>query len=106
MALWVVFRLLIFPYMFFVYAWQEDIPVWRVPLVIPTHCTLGCLGMLSIQSFWFKAMLKAARRSLAKAGYVEPEPENYEVNLKSSKSDGTWVGNTPRPRNVLQQDSN
>ncbi|XP_053728122.1 TLC domain-containing protein 3A-like [Synchiropus splendidus] len=55
-------RILIFPFMYAMYARQFGIPLHRVPFSLPLHCNLGNLALLLPQVYWFTLLLKKARR--------------------------------------------
>ncbi|XP_029373805.1 protein FAM57A [Echeneis naucrates] len=55
-------RILIFPFMYWMYGRQFGIPLHKVPFHLPLHCNLGNLVILAPQVYWFILLLKKARR--------------------------------------------
>ncbi|KAG7275101.1 hypothetical protein CRUP_009461 [Coryphaenoides rupestris] len=46
-------RILLFPYMYWMYGRQFDIPLQSVPFHLPLHCNVGNLSILAPQVYWF-----------------------------------------------------
>ncbi|XP_006811233.1 TLC domain-containing protein 3A-like [Saccoglossus kowalevskii] len=57
-------RILIFPYIYYIYGHGRNLSVWQVPSSIPLHCNIGCMLILSFQVFWYSMIIKAASRTL------------------------------------------
>ncbi|XP_024910627.1 protein FAM57A-like isoform X2 [Cynoglossus semilaevis] len=55
-------RILVFPFMYWMYGRQFRIPLHRVPFVLPLHCNVCNLVILVPQIYWFILLLKKARR--------------------------------------------
>lgn len=55
-------RLLLFPYMYWVYGRQFGVPLHLVAFQLPLHCNLGNLLILAPQLYWFMLLLKKAQR--------------------------------------------
>ncbi|XP_074535472.1 TLC domain-containing protein 3A-like isoform X2 [Halichoeres trimaculatus] len=55
-------RILIFPFMYWMYGRQFGIPLHRVAFHLPLHCNLGNLVILAPQIYWFILLLKKANR--------------------------------------------
>ncbi|XP_077579595.1 ceramide synthase-like [Stigmatopora nigra] len=55
-------RILIFPYMYWKYGQDFDIPLHKVPSHLPWHCNVGNLAILVPQIYWFYLQLKKAQR--------------------------------------------
>lgn len=55
-------RILLFPYMYWMYGRQFGIPLHRVAFHLPLHCNLGNLLILLPQIYWFLLLLRKARR--------------------------------------------
>ncbi|XP_022623352.1 protein FAM57A [Seriola dumerili] len=55
-------RILIFPFMYWMYGRQFGIPLHRVPFHLPLHCNVGNLVILAPQIYWFILLLKKAKR--------------------------------------------
>ncbi|KAM4628183.1 TLC domain-containing protein 3A-like isoform 2-T2 [Polymixia lowei] len=55
-------RILLFPFMYWMYGRQCDMPLHRVPFHMPLHCNVGNLALLAPQVYWFILLLKKAHR--------------------------------------------
>lgn len=55
-------RILVFPFMYWMYGRQFGIPLHRVPLHLPLQCNVGNLVILAPQIYWFILLLKKAKR--------------------------------------------
>ncbi|XP_040901677.1 TLC domain-containing protein 3A-like [Toxotes jaculatrix] len=55
-------RILVFPYMYWMYGRQFGIPLHRVPFHLPLQCNVGNLVILAPQIYWFILLLKKANR--------------------------------------------
>ncbi|XP_019950574.2 TLC domain-containing protein 3A [Paralichthys olivaceus] len=55
-------RILIFPFMYWMYGRQFGIPLHRVAFHLPLHCNVGNLVILAPQIYWFFLLLKKAKR--------------------------------------------
>ncbi|XP_071327681.1 TLC domain-containing protein 3A-like [Trachinotus anak] len=55
-------RILIFPFMYWMYGRQFGIPLHRVPFHLPLHCNVGNLVILAPQLHWFILLLRKAKR--------------------------------------------
>ncbi|XP_058490548.1 TLC domain-containing protein 3A-like [Solea solea] len=55
-------RILVFPFMYWMYARQFGIPLHRVVFTLPLHCNVGNLVILAPQVYWFILLLKKAKR--------------------------------------------
>ncbi|XP_031733659.1 TLC domain-containing protein 3A [Anarrhichthys ocellatus] len=55
-------RILIFPYMYWMYGRQFGVPLHRVAFHLPLHCNLGNLVILAPQVNWFIMLLRKANR--------------------------------------------
>lgn len=55
-------RILIFPFMYWMYGRQFGIPLHRVAFHLPLHCNVGNLVILAPQIYWFILLLKKANR--------------------------------------------
>jgi len=55
-------RILIFPYMYWMYGLKYDIPLHKAPFNVPVLCNLGCLTLLAPQLYWFSLLCRKAYR--------------------------------------------
>ncbi|XP_054649867.1 TLC domain-containing protein 3A-like [Dunckerocampus dactyliophorus] len=53
-------RILIFPFMYWMYGRQVGMPLHKVPFHLPWHCNAGNLLFLAPQIYWFFLLLKKA----------------------------------------------
>ncbi|KAG2463992.1 FA57B protein, partial [Polypterus senegalus] len=57
-----VCRILLFPYMYWVYGRYVGLPMYRVPLAIPAHFNLGAALLMAPQVYWFFLICRGAFR--------------------------------------------
>ncbi|KAM4742216.1 TLC domain-containing protein 3A-like isoform 1-T1 [Anableps anableps] len=55
-------RILLFPFMYWMYGRQFGIPLHRVAFHLPLHCNVGNLVLLAPQIYWFILLLRKAQR--------------------------------------------
>lgn len=55
-------RILIFPFMYWMYGLQYGIPLHRVAFHLPLQCNVGNLVILAPQIYWFTLLLRKAHR--------------------------------------------
>ncbi|XP_029302185.1 protein FAM57A-like [Cottoperca gobio] len=55
-------RILLFPFMYWMYGRQFGIPLHRVAFHLPVHCNVGNLAILAPQIYWFILLLRKANR--------------------------------------------
>ncbi|XP_061137604.1 TLC domain-containing protein 3A-like [Syngnathus typhle] len=55
-------RIMIFPFMYWMYGRQVGIPLHKVPFHLPWHCNAGNLTIFIPQIYWFYLLLKKAQR--------------------------------------------
>ncbi|XP_029923780.1 protein FAM57A-like [Myripristis murdjan] len=55
-------RILLFPFMYWMYGQQYGIPLHRVAFHLPLHCNVGNLAILAPQIYWFILLLRKAHR--------------------------------------------
>uniref|UniRef100_A0A3P8ZWS4 TLC domain-containing protein n=1 Tax=Esox lucius TaxID=8010 RepID=A0A3P8ZWS4_ESOLU len=55
-------RILVFPYMYWVYSQQYHIPFHKVPFHLQLHCNLANLSLLAPQVYWFVLLCRKAYR--------------------------------------------
>lgn len=55
-------RILVFPFMYWMYGQQFGIPLHRVAFHLPLQCNVGNLVILAPQVYWFIVLLRKAKR--------------------------------------------
>lgn len=55
-------RILLFPFMYWMYGRQFGIPLYRVAFHLPLQCNVGNLVILAPQVYWFVLLLRKANR--------------------------------------------
>ncbi|XP_077359871.1 ceramide synthase-like [Festucalex cinctus] len=55
-------RVLLFPYLYYVYGRYASIPFHLVPLSVPWHCNLGAALLMAPQLYWFSLICRGALR--------------------------------------------
>ncbi|XP_032401562.1 TLC domain-containing protein 3A [Xiphophorus hellerii] len=55
-------RILVFPFMYWMYGRQFGIPLHQVAFHLPLHCNVGNLVLLAPQIYWFTLLLRKAQR--------------------------------------------
>ncbi|XP_031429314.1 TLC domain-containing protein 3A isoform X3 [Clupea harengus] len=55
-------RILLFPFMYWVYGRNYNVAFYKVALHLPLHCNLGNLCILAPQLYWFTLLCRKARR--------------------------------------------
>uniref|UniRef100_A0A3Q3W0B9 TLC domain-containing protein n=1 Tax=Mola mola TaxID=94237 RepID=A0A3Q3W0B9_MOLML len=55
-------RVLLFPYLYYVYGRYASIPFHMVPLALPWHCNLGAALLMAPQLYWFSLICRGALR--------------------------------------------
>ncbi|CAL8360329.1 unnamed protein product [Merluccius merluccius] len=64
-------RILLFPYMYWRYGRQFNIPLHSVPFHLPLHCNVGNLSILAPQVYWFILLVKKACRLYLRKGKAQ-----------------------------------
>ena len=72
-VVFLVVRILIFPYLDWMYARHDSIALLSVPFTIPLKCNLGCLGLISLQLYWWVLMVNGVCRALRKLSAPAPK---------------------------------
>lgn len=75
-------RILIFPFMYWMYGRQFGIPLHRVAFHLPLRCNVGNLVILAPQAYWFVLLLKKAKRL-----YLRQRRGRGEGNKDGPKTD-------------------
>lgn len=75
-------RILVFPYMYWMYGRQMGIPLHRVALHLPLHCNVGNLVVLAPQIYWFILLLRKANKL-----YLRRERGKGDANKDRPKTD-------------------
>uniref|UniRef100_A0A671MG75 Protein FAM57B-like n=1 Tax=Sinocyclocheilus anshuiensis TaxID=1608454 RepID=A0A671MG75_9TELE len=55
-------RVLLFPYLYYVYGRYVSIPFYRVPFTVPWQCNLGAALLMAPQLYWFSLICRGALR--------------------------------------------
>ncbi|XP_016368850.1 protein FAM57B isoform X2 [Sinocyclocheilus rhinocerous] len=55
-------RVLLFPYLYYVYGRYASIPFYRVPFTVPWQCNLGAALLMAPQLYWFSLICRGALR--------------------------------------------
>ncbi|XP_053496479.1 ceramide synthase isoform X2 [Ictalurus furcatus] len=55
-------RVLLFPYLYYVYGRYASIPFYQVPLAVPWQCNLGAALLMAPQLYWFCLICRGALR--------------------------------------------
>ncbi|XP_019738713.1 protein FAM57B-like isoform X2 [Hippocampus comes] len=78
-------RVLLFPYLYYVYGRYASIPFHLVPLSVPWHCNLGAALLMAPQLYWFSLICRGALRLFTgssrsqrrrSTGAAAPQPAN------------------------------
>lgn len=75
-------RILIFPFMYWMYGRQFGIPLHRVAFHLPLHCNVGNLVILAPQIYWFILLLQKANRL-----YQRQKKTNGGGHISSQRTD-------------------
>lgn len=75
-------RILIFPFMYWMYGQQFGIPLHRVAFHLPLHCNLGNLLILAPQLYWFVLLVRKAKRL-----YLRQKRGNQDGNRGNTRTD-------------------
>ncbi|KAM6959292.1 TLC domain-containing protein 3A-like [Aplochiton taeniatus] len=71
-------RILLFPFMYWMYGRQYGIPLYRVPLALPLHCNLGNLAILAPQVYWFLLLCRKAQRLYLRSRAQGEDPKGTD----------------------------
>lgn len=55
-------RILLFPFMYWAYGRQMNIPIYKVPFRIPLHCNVANAFLIAPQIYWFSLICRKAMR--------------------------------------------
>lgn len=72
-----VCRVLLFPYLYYVYGRYASIPFYLVPLSVPWQCNLGAALLMAPQLYWFSLICRGALRlfkGASRAGRPTSQP--------------------------------
>ncbi|CAN0336838.1 ceramide synthase [Lampetra fluviatilis] len=73
LATFFLFRLLVFPYMYWEYGRRVGLSVWAVPFSLPLVCNVAATLLLAPQLYWFILICRAAASRKGK-GFRGPPP--------------------------------
>ncbi|XP_067832998.1 LOW QUALITY PROTEIN: ceramide synthase-like, partial [Heptranchias perlo] len=77
LATFFVCRILLFPYMYWVYGQQTELPFHRVPIELPIQCNIGVLLLMAPQIYWFFLICRGAFRLFRKTKSKEQHLNGY-----------------------------
>ncbi|KTG45190.1 hypothetical protein cypCar_00025694 [Cyprinus carpio] len=85
-------RVLLFPYLYYVYGRYASIPFYRVPFTVPWQCNLGAALLMAPQLYWFSLICRGAlrlftgssSRSRKPTAPVKPDYEGHEPLSQSA----------------------
>ncbi|XP_064170175.1 ceramide synthase-like [Anguilla rostrata] len=70
-----IFRVLLFPYLYYAYSRYASIPLYMVPLSVPWQCNLGAALLMAPQLYWFCLICRGAFRLFTGSSrYRRPPP--------------------------------
>ncbi|XP_030630415.1 ceramide synthase [Chanos chanos] len=79
-------RVLLFPYLYYVYGRYASIPFYLVPIAVPWQCNLGAALLLAPQIYWFSLICRGAlrlftgsSRSHSPKDPARPDPDGHTV---------------------------
>ncbi|KAM9424987.1 ceramide synthase isoform 2-T3 [Pholidichthys leucotaenia] len=88
-------RVLLFPYLYYVYGRYASIPFHMVPLSVPWHCNLGAALLMAPQLYWFSLICRGALRLFMGTSRSQ-RPRTSTAAAKELQTDGTAL---PQPAN-------
>lgn len=68
-------RILLFPYMYWVYGQYAGLPFYRVPFAIPAEYNLGSAILMAPQIYWFGLICRGAFRVFRARGAASKESQ-------------------------------
>ncbi|XP_070572728.1 TLC domain-containing protein 3A-like isoform X2 [Ptychodera flava] len=57
-------RLLVFPFIYYMYGRSKGLTLWEVPQNIPIQCNVGCFILFAFQVYWYFLILRTAFRTV------------------------------------------
>uniref|UniRef100_A0A8C7Y0G8 TLC domain containing 3Bb n=1 Tax=Oryzias sinensis TaxID=183150 RepID=A0A8C7Y0G8_9TELE len=88
-----IFRVLLFPYLYYAYGRYASIPFHMVPLSVPWYCNLGAALLMAPQLYWFSLICRGALRLFRGTSRSQRPPPSGDKELQTH-------GNTlPQPAN-------
>ncbi|CAL1599393.1 unnamed protein product [Knipowitschia caucasica] len=88
-------RVLLFPYLYYVYGRYASIPFYMVPLTVPWHCNLGAALLMAPQLYWFSLICRGALRLFTRTSRSIP-PRTSAEPKEQQRKDGSDL---PQPAN-------
>ncbi|XP_067881219.1 ceramide synthase-like [Heterodontus francisci] len=76
-------RILLFPYMYWVYGQETGLPLHRVPLELPAHYNLAVMLLMAPQLYWFSLICRGAFRLFCKTRSKEQHTNGYVTPTSS-----------------------
>uniref|UniRef100_A0A3B3ZQ53 TLC domain-containing protein n=1 Tax=Periophthalmus magnuspinnatus TaxID=409849 RepID=A0A3B3ZQ53_9GOBI len=89
-------RVLLFPYLYYVYGRYASIPFYMVPLSVPWHCNLGAALLMAPQLYWFSLICRGALRLFTGTSRSRIPPRTSAAPKEQQKMDDTAL---PQPAN-------
>uniref|UniRef100_A0A8C6LDH7 TLC domain containing 3Bb n=1 Tax=Nothobranchius furzeri TaxID=105023 RepID=A0A8C6LDH7_NOTFU len=90
-----IFRVLLFPYLYYAYGRYASIPFHMVPLSVPWHCNLGAALLMAPQLYWFSLICRGALRLFMGTSRSQRPRAGAEA-AKENQTDGNAL---PQPAN-------
>ncbi|XP_023267069.1 protein FAM57B-like isoform X1 [Seriola lalandi dorsalis] len=88
-------RVLLFPYLYYVYGRYASIPFHMVPFTVPWHCNLGAALLMAPQLYWFSLICRGALRLFTGSSRSQ-RPRPPTAAPKEQQTDGSAL---PQPAN-------
>ncbi|CAL8303746.1 unnamed protein product [Lota lota] len=81
-----VFRVLLFPYLYYAYGRYASIPFHLVPLRVSWQCNLGAALLMAPQLYWFSLICRGAFRLFTRSSRRPPTSSSSPANGYSMRS--------------------
>ncbi|XP_076008200.1 ceramide synthase [Genypterus blacodes] len=88
-------RVLLFPYLYYVYGRYASIPFHMVPFTVPWYCNVGAALLMAPQLYWFSLICRGALR-LFRGTHSRRPPANTAAEAKELQADADAL---PQPAN-------
>ncbi|XP_046708866.1 ceramide synthase [Silurus meridionalis] len=74
-------RVLLFPYLYYVYGRYASIPLYQVPFAVPWQCNLGAALLMAPQLYWFSLICRGALRLFTGGSSRSQNPKSSSKHL-------------------------